>query len=183
MPDFILSPQNIKKPSVSLREKWFSGQLLVMKLWKKEKKQPTFSSVPCVEKKKLACFASVCRCDDTVPVQRNGAPLLDCQVGSVPKEGLELCCNSHHPLHRSLHSSQVVLQLSLLFAPRLLYQTPFQTSVLEHLLNAECQKAWRPSVRSWRAMLRCSTAARTAYTELDQSVRMRSMTGTPRWES
>lgn len=151
MPDFILSPQNIKKASASLREKWFSGQLLVMKLWKKEKKkQPTFSSVSCVEKKKkekkLARFASVWRCGDTVPVQWNGAPLLDCHVGSVPKEGLELCCNSHHPLHRSLHSSQVVLQLSLLFAPRLLYQTPFRASVLEHLLNAECQGSL-PSLR------------------------------------
>lgn len=127
-----------------MREKWFSGQLLVMKLWKKRKKKAAyfFISLLCWEKKeKLARFASVWHCGDAVPVQWNGAPLLDCHVGSVPKEGLELCCNSHHPLHRSLHSSQVVLQLSLLFAPRLLYQTPFQASVLEHLLNAECQRS------------------------------------------
>lgn len=174
---------------------------------KKWKQQPTFSSVICVEKRKLACLccgvaaATPCQCTEmvfiswipTVEVSQQKATWIP------PDKWLDIVLHlpAHfspdYPPRISLSSSVVVVKLF----PCIAYFFCFTTSIsvtlntgmlgkyrcyLNWLWQAECQSFNAP-LHSWPAMLRCSkavTAALTIHTELDD---MRNMTGTHRWES
>lgn len=180
-----------RKTSRRLRLRWEKSDSVDSSLsWSCEKKKKKaayfFISLLCWEKKKkkkswhvLPQFGAVATpCQRSEMVLRSWIATLEASQRKVWNcvATATILSTGHYIVHRLFSSSADFLP------PRLLYQTPFRASALEHLLNAECQgslSSLRPQLTGHVEVLNggqdcpCSAGPECVYERHDRHSKMR----------